>query len=350
MDSKKNNVIIFKNDAVGDLTQSLQAINGIIEKHKEQKIIIYLSERSKKFNFLINGNNLEFKNISYDMKIKEKIHIILFILFNSISNIYILTPKKFYYYLPPLFKSIRFSALCINGRNNYKRPPEYLRKFLFNYVVNDRSANYKREHTSKLQLRLINNDYSNYKHFKTNLILKKTDFLKKNLPKNYIYFHIKKDITDKLEWNITSIEILFKELLNHYDSIVFTKDLEKKVNDHFFKDKFQVVDFKSKKIITKNLKSKILFFDNIEGEDLYNTIRYASKIIAFHGMMTNLASLEKKKIIDMWFLNIKNSNDYKNYRNAFYEFKPNYTGYDFTIPNKNIYKTIKKIKYLLQND
>ena len=36
MDSKKNNVIIFKNDAVGDLTQSLQAINGIIEKHKEQ--------------------------------------------------------------------------------------------------------------------------------------------------------------------------------------------------------------------------------------------------------------------------------------------------------------------------
>ena len=50
----------------------------------------------------------------------------------------------------------------------------------------------------------------------------------------------------------------------------------------------------------------------------------------------------------MWFLNIKNSNDYKNYRNAFYEFKPVYNGYDFTIPSKDMSKTIRKIRYSLK--
>ena len=52
---------------------------------------------------------------------------------------------------------------------------------------------------------------------------------------------------------------------------------------------------------------------------------------------------DKKKVIDMWFCDIKNHNDYKNYRNAFYEFKPKYNGYNFIIPSKQIDKTIKKL-------
>ena len=60
-------------------------------------------------------------------------------------------------------------------------------------------------------------------------------------------------------------------------------------------------------------------------------------------MMTNLASISKKRTIDMWFCDIKNYNDYQNYRNAFYEFKPKYKGYNFIIPSKRIDKTIKKL-------
>ena len=51
----KNQIIIFKNDAVGDLTHSLPAINNIISNHKNHQIIIYLSERSKNFHFLSRG-------------------------------------------------------------------------------------------------------------------------------------------------------------------------------------------------------------------------------------------------------------------------------------------------------
>jgi len=48
----KKNILILKNDAAGDLTKSLHAINNIIKNNKDQKIIIYLSERSEKFSFL----------------------------------------------------------------------------------------------------------------------------------------------------------------------------------------------------------------------------------------------------------------------------------------------------------
>ena len=65
-------------------------------------------------------------------------------------------------------------------------------------------------------------------------------------------------------------------------------------------------------------------------------------------MMTNLGSIQFNKVLDLWFCDIKNYDDYKNYRNAFYEFKPVYKGYDFTIPSKDMYKTIRKIRYSLK--
>ena len=63
-------IVIFKNDAVGDLTQSLPAIDNIIQSNADKKIIIYLSERSKKFYFLINENNhkdIEFRKLNYNL-------------------------------------------------------------------------------------------------------------------------------------------------------------------------------------------------------------------------------------------------------------------------------------------
>ena len=47
-------IVIFKNDAVGDLIQSLEAINNIIQNNRNNKILIYLSERSKNFDFFLN--------------------------------------------------------------------------------------------------------------------------------------------------------------------------------------------------------------------------------------------------------------------------------------------------------
>ena len=118
MNFNDEKIIVFKNDAVGDLTQSLKAIKNIVNTHKDKIIEIYLSERSEKFNFLINDENVKFKKLNYDLNIFEKINLIFYLLKNKISNIYILTPKNFYFYLPFLFRNIKFFGVCINGPNN----------------------------------------------------------------------------------------------------------------------------------------------------------------------------------------------------------------------------------------
>ena len=69
----KKKIIIFKNDAVGDLVQSLQSINNIIKKNSEDEIIIYLSERSKNFSFLIEKKNINVKILNYNLSLNEKI-------------------------------------------------------------------------------------------------------------------------------------------------------------------------------------------------------------------------------------------------------------------------------------
>ena len=112
-------IIIFKNDAVGDLTHSLHAINNIIINNKDKNIIIYLSDRSKNFSFLINNKNITFKIVNYNLTLIQKIQIFWFILVNDILEAYILTPKSFYFLLPSIFRKTKFYGLCINGNNNY---------------------------------------------------------------------------------------------------------------------------------------------------------------------------------------------------------------------------------------
>ena len=346
--NEKQFVIVFKNDAVGDLTQSLPAINNIIKNSKNKKVIIYLSERSEKFSFLINSNNVEFKKLNYDLTFIEKLKLFLFLLKNDISEVYILTPKSFYFLLSPIFRKIKFFGLCVNGPNNYKRPSSFFRKYLYKYVINDRAALFRRDSTINLQDKLThdNSQILNNFVFTTNVQMSKK--LKEYLPQNYIYFHIKKKTFDKLGWSINELKYLFTYLLKFYENIIFTKDLEKDTKSEIFYDDFSILNFSSGEFIEKN--RNIILFDNIEGEDLYNTIRNSSKIIAFHGMITNLGALEKKPIIDLWYCDINNWNDYRNYRNAFYEFKPKYPNYNFIIPNKDIKKTLRKMMFALRND
>ena len=98
----------------------------------------------------------------------------------------------------------------------------------------------------------------------------------------------------------------------------------------------------------RTLTKKVIFFDNIDGEDLYNVILNSKKIVAFHGMMTNIGSINRQQVLDLFHCKIKSWNDYRNCRNSFYEFKPKYAGYDFIIPSNDINKTIRKMRYSLK--
>ena len=338
-----NIIIIFKNDAVGDLVHSVAAIINLIKKNKDTKIILYLSERSESFKFIFDYKNIEVKKINYNLTIVEKINIFYFLLFNKISKIYILAPKNYYYYLPFFFKKIKFYSICINGINNYKRPNQFLRNYLFKYKINDRGVAFKRESTKSLQQKLITEN--NFDNFDFKIKLNISNQLKQFLPKRYIYFHLKKKIFDELGWGLNELDILFKNFKRKHPNIVLTKDIEIDENTTVFKKKFNAYDFKTEIFINNN--SNVTFFDNIEGENLYNVIKYSDKVVAFHGMMTNLASLEKKPVLDLFYCKINSWEDYRKYRNSFYEFKPKYPNYNFIIPKKDISKTINKIKFFI---
>ena len=340
----KKKIIIFKNDAVGDLVQSLQSINNIVRKNPENEIIIYLSERSKNFSFLIEKDNIIVKILNYDLSLIEKIQIFKFLLVNNIVSIYILSPKKFYFYLPLFFRKIKFYALCINSTNNYKRPGNFLRKFLYKFVINNRDSVTKRKSTMDLQNELTKyNQYYDRYTIKTSLAIKHHDRL--NI-KDYIYFHLKLSNFKKLGWGYKELKTLLNEFLKYNENVIFTKDLENNSDLKIYKENFNIIDFLSGEKRIND--SKIYLYDNISGIDLFNVINKADKIIAFHGMMTNLASINKNQVLDLFLCEINSISDYRRYKNAFYEFKPVYKNYDFIIPSKDLKKTIRKMKFFLK--
>ena len=123
-------IIIFKNDRLGDLLHGVHAINNIIEQNPDKEIIIFLSKISKNFYFLFKKKNTKLKILNYHLTIVEKIKILIFLIKNNLQKIYILSPKNFYFYLPLLFIRTKFYGICLNGVNGYRRPNQFLRKFI----------------------------------------------------------------------------------------------------------------------------------------------------------------------------------------------------------------------------
>ena len=137
-------------------------------------------------------------------------------------------------------------------------------------------------------------------------------------------------------------------MLNYTDNIIFTRDIEKIENKDDFKDEFNVINFSNQKKYINN--SNIYLYEDIVGSDLLHIINNSQKVIAFHGMMTNLASINKKPVLDLFFSEIKSTSDLNRYKNAIYEFKPRYKNYDLIIPSKNLEKTLRKMKFSLIKD
>ena len=243
--------VVLKNDAVGDLVPALKAINNIISSSK--KVTIFLSKLSEKYSFLVNDPKVEIKILNYDLNLIEKIKLIFFLTKDDINNVYILAPKNFYYYLPIVFRKIKFYAICINNINNYRRPSLFLRKFLFKYKINDREKIFKRDSIKLIQDKLTSVDNINF-DYELTINVKKKDDLIKYLPKKYIYFQYKKKICDALGWKLKELQILFSEFCNYYENVVFTRDIagwdrlrgekNNKGNTLTFEDSFNCYDIK----------------------------------------------------------------------------------------------------------
>ncbi len=333
-------VLILKNDRTGDLFVSLRAINKILNKHQNENIEIFLSKVNYKFNFLF--PKIKKKVVSMNLNLIDKVKLFYYIATNKVKTIYILTPKNFYYYLPFFFRNIKFYAITIKSKKS--RPSKFFQRYLYKFVEINRIKIEKRKSSYNIQASLIENN-------KNTFLLNNDCKLNHNFnyPKNYIFFHYKKNLFEKLlRWNISDI-IIFLEFLNkRYDNILFSSELEDRITNKYFSDKFNTFNFTDN---TKNFinKKNIFFLENIDGYNLFDAIKKSSKVISPEGIITHMGYYLNKPILALLHFNLKDRQDFINQIISCKEwFPPN--NYDFIVLKKDFNQSIKKLEKRINCD
>ena len=150
-------IVVFKNDRIGDLMTSVPALRILIKENKDKLITIFLSKINHKIRFLFENENVNIIITDYNPSLKDRLLIITYLIKKKISKVFIIRPKNFFFYLPLIFflKKTKFYGLCVNDKSNYKRPNTLLRKFLFKKVINDRNTRLIRPTRKQLQIDLV---------------------------------------------------------------------------------------------------------------------------------------------------------------------------------------------------
>ena len=330
---RKKKVLILKNDRTGDLFVSLNAINKIINKHYNEDMDIFLSDVNYKFSFLFPIINK--KKISMNLSIFEKIKIFLYLLFNNVRTVYILTPKNFYYYLPFFFRKIRFYGITI--KSDKSRPSLFLKKYLYKSAELDRINIKKRKSSYEIQSSLIDTNFD--RNLLSNKISINHTFL---YPKNFIYFHYKRSLFENLlKWDLDTICKFLEILSNKYENILFSSELNDQNKNNFFSNKFNTFDFINNKKIDLN-KKNIFFLKDIDGSDLFDAVKKSSKIISPEGIITHMGYYLNKPILALMHFNLNKRQDFISQIISCKEWFPP-TNYKFIVLKKNFDKSLQKI-------
>lgn len=329
-----NKILILKNDRTGDLFVSLRAINRILNKHKKDKIEIFLSDINHKFNFLFPSINK--KVFSMNLSIFEKFKIFFYLLIKNIDTVYILTPKNFYYYLPFFFRNTKFYGISIKSNRN--RPNKFLLNRLYKFVVIDRLNLKKRNSSYLIQESLIE------KTNDTNNLIENSSITHNfKYPDKYVFFHYKHGLFGKLlEWDLDTVVLLINFLNKNFDNVLFSSEIFNEKINKFFSKKFNTFDFKSKKSCFIN-ERKIIFLKNIDGYDLFHAVKKSTKVICPEGIISHMSYYLKKDLLTLMHFNLKNKQDFINQVISCKEwFPPN--NYNFCVLKKNYQDSIKKIE------
>ncbi len=331
----KKKILIFKNDRGGDLISSIRLIHNLM---KNNDIDIYLSELNYNFRFLLKGCKL--KKINYNLTLSDKFKILINIFRNKYKEIFILTPKNFYYYLPVIFRNIKFNAIIVNGKKR-NRPPIFLRKFLNKTSIRHRTkTNELNIIESNLSLVDLNiNDDQNLESLK---LINSNENSIPNLPKNYIFFHFKKRFFDELNWGTKEFDDIIKVLKTKYNNIVFSSDIEKNKYDNYFFSNFTSIDFEQNYKFTEKNEKNIIYLKKIDPKNLFLVIKGSQMVLGPHGLITQISYLLDKKNINLFNFKIRNLEDYHHQKISFSEWYSN-MNLKFILLNSDINKAIKKI-------
>tara|TARA_B100000700_G_scaffold63403_1_gene69926 strand:- start:2162 stop:3181 length:1020 start_codon:yes stop_codon:yes gene_type:complete len=336
----KKKIVIFKNDRGGDLLVSLKAIYALMENNSN--VTIYLSNINKSFSFLFKNSII--KEIPFDLTIFSKLKIFLYFLVNKVDEVYILTPKNFYYYLPFIFRKIKFYGIVIEGKKR-NRPSNFFKKYLYKYKIISRKDKINKETSDQIQLSLVTEDIKN-----KNDILKSIDLsfvnnaIKSNLFKSYVFFQFKKSFFDKLEWDLDKLDLFFNSLIYKNLKVVFCSDIKNNSMNKNFLKKYSYINFKTNEV-KKNITKNILYLHDISGKDLFYVINQANNVICPHGLISHISSIYMKPTLALFNFEIKNKSDFLHEKVSLSEWYPK-KSFNFTFLNRDFKRTMRKFNNL----
>ena len=330
----KKKILILKNDRTGDLFVSHKALNRIFGKHQNDLITVYLSDINHKFNFIF--PKIRHKIFPMSLNFFSKIKILFDIITNRYSTIYILTPKNFYYYLAFIFRNIKFYGITIKLKNG-NRPNTFFLKYLYKFVVIDRSQIKKRNSSYNIQESLIEKVSDQF-------------FLNQNpnvnhsykFPKKFDLFHYKHALFNGLlKWSLEDTCKFIENLKTKSEYLVFTSDIYNKELNSFFSNKYNSFDFILN--VEKNLNNKkILFLKDVDGSDLFDLIKKSERVICPEGIMTHIGFFLKKDVIALMHFIIKSRENFIEQVVSCKEWFPP-INYKFLVLKKDLSYSIKKI-------
>ncbi len=332
-------ILILKNDRAGDLFTSLKLISSLI--NNKTLIKLYLSELNIGFSFFF--KSVKISKINYKMNILDKLKILLDILKNQYDEIFILSPKGFYFILPFIFRNIKFFAIVYDGKKRL-RPSLFFRKFLYKYKIIFRNKinfiNYR-----DLQLELLSNDHIIDHNF-TNLNIPDINVkLKELLPESFLLFQFRYKFFNDLNWGIPEFNKIMQSILKKYKHVLFCSDIEKnslsnKFNN-YFENNFSIIDSKA---CIKSIKSNnnIIYLKDINSENLFSIIKFSKKTLAKEGIISHISFFHSVDCHNLFNFKIKNINDYHHQKISYSEWCKG-MNFKFSFLNSDVDKAIKKI-------
>lgn len=338
----KKNILILKNDRAGDLFTSLKLISSL---GANNKIKIYLSELNYGFSFFFKEHIL--KKINIDPSFLDKMIILLDIFKNKYDEVYILTPKNFYFILPFIFRKSKFFAIVYD---NYQkiRPNKFLRRYLFKFNIIYRDKLNKYNYSTN-QLNLLNKE-TKVDDELTNLYIPKFSLKKKKfIPKDFIFFQFRYKFFEILKWDFNKI-IKFLNFLNKkYEHVLFCSDKEINKNTrqyvNFFLKEFSYIDLNENSYDIKN-NNKIIYLNNLNSLDMFHITKLAKFNIGPHGIISHLCFFHNVPSLNLFNFEISKKNDFIQQKISFSEWYKD-MNFKFTLLNKDFLRTLKKINTLI---
>ena len=335
-----NKILILKNDRAGDLFTSLKLISSL--STDSNNIKIYLSDLNIGFSFFF--KNFKIKKVDFNINFIDKILIIFDILTNKYDDVYILTPKSFYFILPFLFRNIRFHAVVYDSNNKY-RPSLFLRKFLFNYKIIFRNKINKKSYRDT-QIELLDSNVKiDHKFTNLNIPLISKE-LRSLLPDNFLLFQFRYKFFEKLGWGFNEFNILMNNILTKYNTVLFTSDFELNnktitYNDYFERN-YSIIDTNSFKCSYNQNNKKIFFLKNINAYNLFLIINESNFNLAKEGIFSHISFFHNKKCHNLFNFTIKSNYDCLHEKISYSEWCKG-MNFNFSFLNSDIYKASRKI-------